>query len=70
MKKTKYEKHNIPFLSEWKHKDGGIYTVVGIKQIKYAGIVLDIVLYSGVVENKKVVFARTVEHFKSSFKCL
>ena len=77
------KKHNIPFLSVWKHKDGGLYKALKVIQASPSGSnknisnKIDLVWYLKIRdfdeildwENKGIenIFIRTVEHFKSSF---
>ncbi len=76
--KSLNDKYNIPFGSEWEHKDGGKYMALLIKHlIVDTNIKVPIVLYVKLLtdedteyfklNNIKNQFARTVEHFKNSF---
>ena len=76
--KSLNDKYEIPFLSEWKHKDGGIYTVLVLKHLTLDRTYkIPVVLYSKNLTDEEKIhfrenrimnqFVRTVEHFKSSF---
>ena len=74
--KSLNDKYEIPFGSEWKHKDGGIYIALLIEHA-FKSNKIPVVSYVKVlssddrkhfIDNKiKNQFVRTVEHFKSSF---
>lgn len=76
--KSLNDKYEIPFLSEWKHKDGGIYTALKIEHSFGKSCKIPIVFYVkqlSLIERKEWAekgisngFVRTVEHFKRSFK--
>ena len=77
------KKHNIPFLSVWKHKDGGLYKALKVIQASPSGSnknisnKVDLVWYLKIRDFDEIldwedkgienIFIRTVEHFKSSF---
>ena len=76
--KSLNDKYEIPFLSEWKHKDGGIYTAFVLKHLTLDKTYkIPVVLYSKNLTDEEKIhfrenrvmnqFVRTVEHFKSSF---
>lgn len=75
--KSLNEKYDIPFLSEWKHKDGGIYTALKVEH-SFKGICgVPIVAYMKRLTKEEAIewqekgilnfFIRTVFHFKDSF---
>jgi len=74
--KSLNERYNIPFGSEWKHKDGGTYIALLIEH-SFKSLKLPIVSYVKIlsdeerryfIDNKiKNQFVRTVDHFKNSF---
>lgn len=58
--------HEIPFLSEWKHKDGGVYIAMGVKNFEPAkGFKIAVVTYKQLGGAEP--YVRTVKHFKESF---
>jgi hypothetical protein len=72
------KKHNIPFLSVWKHKDGGLYKALKVIQASPNGSnKIGLVWYLKIRDFDEIIdwedkgieniFIRTVEHFKSSF---
>ena len=76
--KSLNEKYDIPFLSEWKHKDGGVYTALVLKHITLDKTYkIPVVLYSkNLTDEEKIYFyenkivnqfVMTVEQFKNSF---
>ena len=74
--KSLNDKYDIPFGSEWKHKDGGIYMVLLIEHafkkskipiVSYLKILSDEEREYYINNNIKNQFVRTVEHFKNSF---
>jgi hypothetical protein len=75
--KSLNDKYGIPFLSEWEHKDGGIYTALVVEH-SFRNSRIPIVCYLKQLTDeerqewhKKGImnqFVRTVAHFKSSFK--
>ena len=75
--KSLNDKYGIPFLSEWKYKDGGIYTVFKIEYAFKKICNIPVVFYMKQLSEderkdwieKDIVngFVRTVDHFKRSF---
>jgi len=61
--------HEIPFLSEWKHKDGEVYMAMGVKNFEPAkGYKIPLVTYKQIGGNVVAdPYVRTVKHFKESF---
>ncbi len=76
--KSLNERYEIPYLSEWEHKDGGIYTALKVEHSFINNKNTAIVFYIkrlNPTESKQWAdegitncFVRTVEHFKRSFK--
>ena len=74
--KSLNDKYGIPFTSEWKDKDGGIYMVLLVEHafkkskipiVSYLKILSDEEREYYINNNIKNQFVRTVEHFKNSF---
>jgi len=71
------DKYGIPFLSKWKHKDGGIYTAFKVEYSFKNTVNIPIVFYMKQLSKEEELkwkqngiingFVRTVAHFKSSF---
>ena len=72
------KKHNIPYLSIWKHKDGGLYKAFKVIQASPNGSdKIALVWYLKIMDFDEIlnweekgienIFVRTVDHFKSSF---
>lgn len=79
-KKDLTKLYGIELYKEWKHKDGGVYTVLLVKNLNISGYKIPIVVYmKNLTEQDKKEwfekgvmnqFVKTVEHFKNSFKKL
>ena len=73
-----HEIYNIPFTSEWKHRNGENYMVFDLQHITSGGLEIPIVVYSKILTTEESILfieneinnqsVATVEHFKSNFE--